>query len=134
MDLKHSLLTSWGIPRAKFLHSIHVKIWNGLSKKRSRKNISDFSVNSNITDRHYQKMAIKAVCEHYNAMHRKGLLVMATGTGKTRVAISLVDVLKRNDWVKNVLFLADRTSLVSQVHRNFVKATSKNYPKTTIYK
>ena len=66
-------------------------------------------------------MAIKAVCEHYNAMHRKGLLVMATGTGKTRVAISLVDVLKRNDWVKNVLFLADRTSLVSQVHRNFVK-------------
>jgi len=47
--------------------------------------------------------------------------VMATGTGKTRVAISLVDVLKRNDWVKNVLFLADRTSLVKQAHKNFVK-------------
>ena len=46
---------------------------------------------------------------------------MATGTGKTRVAISLVDVLKRNDWVKNVLFLADRTSLVKQAHKNFVK-------------
>ena len=54
-------------------------------------------------------------------IYRKGLLVMATGTGKTRVAISLVDVLKRNDWVKNVLFLADRTSLVSQAHKNFVK-------------
>ena len=92
-----------------------------LIQKRNRKNISDFCVNPNITDRHYQKMAIKAVCEHYNAMHRKGLLVMATGTGKTRVAISLVDVLKRNDWVKNVLFLADRTSLVSQAHKNFVK-------------
>ncbi|MGN0032782.1 MAG: DEAD/DEAH box helicase family protein [Candidatus Limimorpha sp.] len=92
-----------------------------LIQKRSRKDITDFSVNDNITDRHYQKTAIKAVCEHYNTKHRKGLLVMATGTGKTRVAISLVDVLKRNDWVKNVLFLADRTSLVKQAHRNFVK-------------
>jgi type I restriction enzyme R subunit len=66
-------------------------------------------------------MAIKAVCEHYNTKRRKGLLVMATGTGKTRVAISLVDVLKRNGWVKNVLFLADRTSLVKQAHKNFVR-------------
>ena len=46
---------------------------------------------------------------------------MATGTGKTRVAISLVDVLTRNGWVKNVLFLADRIPLVSQAHKNFVK-------------
>ena len=90
-------------------------------QKRNRKDISDFAVNDNITDRYYQKTAIKAVCEHYNSKHRKGLLVMATGTGKTRVAISLVDVLKRNDWVKNVLFLADRTSLVKQAHKNFVK-------------
>ena len=90
-------------------------------QKRNRKDISDFTVNDNITDRYYQKTAIKAVCEHYNSKHRKGLLVMATGTGKTRVAISLVDVLKRNDWVKNVLFLADRTSLVKQAHKNFVK-------------
>lgn len=92
-----------------------------LIQKRGRKNIADFSVNPKITDRHYQKMAIQRVCEHYNAMHRKGLLVMATGTGKTRVSISLVDVLKRNDWIKNVLFLADRTSLVSQAHKNFEK-------------
>ena len=90
-------------------------------QKRNRRDISDFTVNDNITDRYYQKTAIKAVCEHYNSKHRKGLLVMATGTGKTRVAISLVDVLKRNDWVKNVLFLADRTSLVKQAHKNFVK-------------
>ena len=90
-------------------------------QKRGRRDITDFTINDNITDRYYQKMAIKAVCEHYNAKHRRGLLVMATGTGKTRVAISLVDVLKRNDWVKNVLFLADRTSLVKQAHKNFVK-------------
>jgi type I restriction enzyme, R subunit len=90
-------------------------------QQRSRHAIADFSVKDSITDRHYQKMAIKAVCEHYNAMHRKGLLVMATGTGKTRVAISFVDVLQRNGWVKNVLFLADRISLVKQAHKNFVK-------------
>ena len=90
-------------------------------QQRSRKDISDFSVKENITDRAYQKMAIKAVCEHLNKKHRKALLVMATGTGKTRVSISLVDVLMRNGWVKNVLFLADRTSLVGQAHKNFVK-------------
>ena len=89
--------------------------------KRGRRDISDFTVKDNITDRQYQKTAIKAVCEHYNKKHRKALLVMATGTGKTRVAISLVDVLTRNDWVKNVLFLADRIPLVSQAHKNFVK-------------
>ena len=90
-------------------------------QQRNRKDIADFSVKEHITDRAYQKMAIKAVCEHLNKKHRKALLVMATGTGKTRVSISLVDVLMRNGWVKNVLFLADRISLVSQAHKNFVK-------------
>ena len=88
---------------------------------RGRHDITDFNVKDSITDRHYQKMAIKAVCEHYNTKHRRALLVMATGTGKTRVSISLVDVLMRNGWVKNVLFLADRISLVNQAHKNFVK-------------
>ena len=92
-----------------------------LIKRRGRKKITDFKVKDQITDRDYQKTAIKAVCEHLNAMHRRALIVMATGTGKTRVAISLVDVLMRNDWVKHVLFLADRTSLVRQAHKNFVK-------------
>lgn len=92
-----------------------------LIQKRQRHDINDFAVKDNITDRHYQKMAIKAVCEHFNTKHRRGLLVMATGTGKTRVAISLVDVLSRNEWVKNVLFLADRIPLVDQAHKNFVK-------------
>lgn len=104
------------------LYSFHTESdLERLIQKRGRKDITDFTVNDNITDRYYQKTAIKAVCEHYNSKHRKGLLVMATGTGKTRVAISLVDVLKRNDWVKNVLFLADRTSLVTQAKKNFVK-------------
>ena len=89
--------------------------------RRRRGKITDLRVRDEITDRDYQKTSIKAVCEHLNTMHRRALLVMATGTGKTRVAISLVDVLMRNEWVKNVLFLADRTSLVKQAHKNFVK-------------
>lgn len=92
-----------------------------LIQKRKQHDINDFSVKDSITDRHYQKMAIKSVCEHFNTKHRRGLLVMATGTGKTRVSISLVDVLARNGWIKNVLFLADRIPLVSQAHKNFVK-------------
>lgn len=90
-------------------------------QRRDRGNIVDLKVDDNITNRPYQKMAITSVCEHFNAKNRRGLLVMATGTGKTRVAISLVDVLARNNWVKSVLFLADRTSLVNQAKRNFVK-------------
>jgi len=90
-------------------------------QRRSRGDISDMKINDEITNRPYQKMAITSICEWLNQNHRRGLLVMATGTGKTRVAISLVDVLTRNKWVKNVLFLADRTSLVNQAKRNFAK-------------
>ena len=92
-----------------------------LIQKRGRQNITDTEPKAHITDRYYQKMAIKSACEHFNNMYRKALIVMATGTGKTRVAISLVEVLKRNEWVKNVLFLADRTSLVKQAQKNFHK-------------
>lgn len=90
-------------------------------QRRERKSISDFSIDDRITNRPYQKIAVTKICEHLNENHRRGLLVMATGTGKTRVAISLVDVLSRNKWIKNVLFLADRITLVSQAKRNFAK-------------
>lgn len=90
-------------------------------QRRSRGKITDLKISDEITNRPYQKMAITSICEHFNNNNRRGLLVMATGTGKTRVAISLVDVLARNNWVKNVLFLADRTSLVSQAKKNFSK-------------
>ncbi|MFZ4549452.1 MAG: DEAD/DEAH box helicase family protein, partial [Bacteroidales bacterium] len=92
-----------------------------LIQRKVRKDINDFKVNENIAGRHYQKTAVTAVCEHFNTKHRRALLVMATGTGKTRVSISLVELLMRNNWIKNVLFLADRTALVSQAKRNFAK-------------
>lgn len=92
-----------------------------LIQRRGRKDITDLRIREDITNRPYQRMAITNLCERLNQKFRRGLLVMATGTGKTRVAISLVDVLSRNQWVKNVLFLADRTSLVAQAHKNFAK-------------
>ncbi len=92
-----------------------------LIQRRNRGKITDLKISDEITNRPYQKMAITNICEHFNANNRRGLLVMATGTGKTRVAISLVDVLARNKWIKTVLFLADRTSLVKQAKKNFAK-------------
>ncbi len=92
-----------------------------LMQRKSRKEISDFKIDLNIAGRYYQKTAVTSVCEHFNKKHRRALLVMATGTGKTRVAISLVELLMRNNWIKNVLFLADRTALVNQAKKSFVK-------------
>ena len=94
---------------------------NVLIQRQNRKDITDLNINPDMTDREYQKRSIRAICDHLNTKHRRGLLVMATGTGKTRVAISLTDVLMRNEWAKSVLFLADRTALVNQAAKNFAK-------------
>ncbi len=90
-------------------------------QRRNRGDMKDIKANPEIAGRYYQEMAITNLCEWLNSKHRRGLVVMATGTGKTRLAIALVDVLTRNNWVKNVLFLADRTALVNQAKRNFAK-------------
>lgn len=78
-----------------------------------------YLIDEGISGRYYQKEAIVNTTEAFSDMRRKALLVMATGTGKTRTAISLVDVLSRKNWVKNVLFLADRNSLVIQAYKAF---------------
>ena len=90
-------------------------------QRRTRGNITDMAVKDEIAGRPYQKMALTRMCERFNTRHRRGLVVMATGTGKTRVSIALTDILVRNGWIKNVLFLADRTSLVKQAKRNYAK-------------
>ena len=90
-------------------------------RRTMRQDITNPAIDDNITNRDYQKNAIRSVCKAFTDMRRRSLLVMATGTGKTRVSISCVDVLMKANWVKNVLFLADRTSLVRQAHKNFNK-------------
>ena len=94
------------------------KLFNLQTMRRSLQNVM---INPDIAGRYYQVAAVKAVCDSLdNKNRRKALLVMATGSGKTRTIISLCDVLLRHGWVKNILFLADRTSLVTQAKRSFV--------------
>ena len=89
--------------------------------RRMRTSLKNVIVDKNIAGRYYQEGAIKAVCDSFdNKNRRKALLVMATGSGKTRTAVALCKVLLEHGWVKNILFLADRTSLVTQAKRSFV--------------
>lgn len=86
-----------------------------------RTSLKFVSVDKKIAGRYYQEAAIKAVCNSFDEKnHRKALLVMATGSGKTRTVIALCDCLLKAGWVKNILFLADRNSLVTQAKRSFV--------------
>ncbi|XZJ15326.1 DEAD/DEAH box helicase family protein [Clostridium perfringens] len=92
-----------------------------IDRRTSKKNLNNIKISYDISNRYYQKEAITAVTEAFEKNQRKALLVCATGTGKTRTAISIVDVLSRHNWVKNVLFLADRKALVKQAKNNFSK-------------
>ena len=91
-----------------------------IERRRTRKPLYHIEIDENITNRPYQKEAVITACEEIENHHRKLLIVQATGTGKTRVSISLVDVLLKHNYVKNILFLADRTALVRQAMRNYV--------------
>ena len=94
------------------------KLFNLHSMRSSLKYVV---VDNHIAGRYYQEAAIKAVCDAFGHKNRrKALLVMATGSGKTRTVIALVKVLLEQGWIKNVLFLADRNSLVTQAKRSFV--------------
>ncbi len=92
-----------------------------IKRRNSKENLEHIFIANNIANRPYQLEAVKKVCESFEQKHRRALIVMATGTGKTRTAISLVDVLTSKNWVQNVLFLADRTELVKQAEKNFKK-------------
>ncbi len=94
------------------------KLFNLHSMRASLKYVR---VDKNIAGRYYQEGAIKAVCDSFGERNRrKALLVMATGSGKTRTVIALCKILLEQGWVKNILFLADRNSLVTQAKRSFV--------------
>ena len=92
-----------------------------VNRRTSKQNLEHVYVQDKITNREYQLEAIKSVCETFDEGHRKALIVMATGTGKTRTAISIAKILTEQNWAKNILFLADRTVLVKQAKNNFTK-------------
>ncbi len=90
-----------------------------IDRRKTRIPLDKIEISDDITNRPYQKEAVTAVCDSIAKNHRKMLLVQATGSGKTRVSISIVDVLRQHNYIKNVLFLADRTALVKQAKNNY---------------
>ena len=88
-------------------------------RREQRTALSVADIDDDIAGRYYQKRVIGSVLEQFDDGRRKALLVMATGTGKTRTAIALIDVLQRAGRVKRALFLADRKSLVRQAANAF---------------
>jgi type I restriction enzyme R subunit len=89
-----------------------------IQRRAYKKTLAHQTINDAITDRYYQHEAIRKVAEALEQNHREALLVMATGTGKTRVAASIIDFLSKANWIKRVLFLADRNALVHQAKVN----------------
>lgn len=86
-----------------------------IERRQSRRALADTPVSKTIVERYYQRRAISKVGQSFETdKQRKALLVMATGSGKTRTVIALVDQLMRANWAKRVLFLADRVALVNQ--------------------
>ena len=86
-----------------------------IQRRSSRHSLASAEIDKTIVERYYQERAIRRVAEAFEHQHeRKALLVMATGAGKTRTVIALIDLLTRCNWVKRVLFLADRVALVNQ--------------------
>jgi type I restriction enzyme R subunit len=115
----------------RMVHGFYTKdeLQTLVNRRKDRSDPRIYPINNDITNRVYQKQAIKSVLDKYlkdsaqgiRGGSRKALVVMATGTGKTRTAISFVDVLFKSGWIKKVLFLADRNALVTQAKRNFNK-------------
>ena len=95
--------------------------------------LTEATINQDITDRAYQMEAIRRVCEAFEKGRRKALLVMATGTGKTRVSMSLVDIFLRTNQARRILFVADRDALVQKAEEDGFKAFIPNEPCTRIY-
>ncbi|TDC75675.1 DUF4145 domain-containing protein [Micromonospora sp. KC606] len=91
-----------------------------VQRRAARQRLAGLTIDGDIVERHYQQRAIRRIAETFEVdAQRKALVVMATGAGKTRTVIALVELLMRANWVKRVLFLADRVALVDQAARAF---------------
>ena len=92
-----------------------------IQRRTSRKSLAQADIDSTIVERHYQLHGIRSIDEAFERKQRQALLVMATGSGKTRTVIALVKQLMEAGWAKRVLFLADRKALVKQAGEAFKK-------------
>jgi type I restriction enzyme R subunit len=93
-----------------------------IQRRSTRKKLAEAPINKVTVERYYHERAIRRVGETFEVDHqRKSLLVMATGSGKTRLVIALSELLMQCNWAKRVLFLADRVALVNQAVNAFKK-------------
>ena len=100
-----------------------------IQRRSSRRPLATAEINSAIVERYYQTRAIRRIGEAFEQDNdRKALVVMATGAGKTRTVIALSDLLMRCNWVKRVLFLADRVALVKQAVNAFKRHLPDSAP------
>ncbi len=90
-----------------------------IQRRTTRKQLAALPINEQIAGRYYQQRAVRKVAEAFEQKERRALLVMATGSGKTRTVIGLADLLMRANWAKRILFLADRVALVNQATNAF---------------
>lgn len=100
--------------------------------QRRNKPIVDSEPNVKICNRYYQKDAIREVLKHLGSKHSRSLIVLATGTGKTRVSCAISDIFIRNNFAKRILFLADRKNLVTQAKEETFEKFLPNVPMATI--
>ncbi|NLA35271.1 MAG: DEAD/DEAH box helicase family protein, partial [Actinobacteria bacterium] len=91
-----------------------------IQRRQTRRSLAEVEINADIAGRYYQERAIRRIAESFDDDgQRKALVVMATGSGKTRTVIALADLLIRANWAKRILFLADRQALVKQAVNAF---------------
>src|SRR5207253_10449207 len=90
-------------------------------------------INTAIVNRPYQHEAVRRIGDTFSTGKRRALLVMATGTGKTRTTMALIDLFLRTHQAQKVLFLADRDALVDQALTDGFKAHLPNEPRDRIY-
>ncbi len=119
--------------QSRRVHGFYTKaeLQTVMFRRTHRKDIRTAPIDTEIAGRSYQMRAIKSIAEHFAGndksygkligTNRGALLVLATGTGKTRTSIAFSKLMLECNWAKRILFLADRTSLVDQAKRNFVK-------------
>jgi type I restriction enzyme R subunit len=101
--------------------------------RQQAKSLSSITIDNAITDRAYQHEAIRRVCETFDTGRRKALIVMATGTGKTRTTMSIIDVFLRANQARTILFVADRDALVDQAKRDGFEKFLPDEPCDRIY-
>jgi len=99
-----------------------------ISLMKKRKNPAHVKISRIIVDRRKSIEAVKVILEHLSKGHREALINMATGTGKTRVAMALIDCLIKSSYVQKVLFVVDRISLGSQAKEKGFKNFFKDSP------